>query len=44
MYMTTGYLDKSIIDGGEYSAMTDGYALLLNITTTGCYYHECDCH
>ena len=37
MYMTTGYLDKNIVDGGEYSAMTDGYymlALPLNVTTT----------
>ena len=24
MYMTTGYLDPSIIAGREYSAMTDG--------------------
>ena len=23
--MTTGYLDKTITDGGVYSAMTDGY-------------------
>jgi len=27
IYMTKGYLDKTITDGGEYSAITDGYAV-----------------
>ena len=27
LYLTKGYLDRTIVDGGSYSAATDGYAV-----------------
>ena len=34
LYLTKGYLDPSVVQGGEYSAATDGYALGITILVT----------
>ena len=31
LYMTTGYLDPSVVAGSDYSAKTDGYAVGISL-------------